>query len=1187
MTNVTIDTSGKSTTNNFSYTLTGNCIIVAARESSAGHVTAVTYGGVALTSLGHIESNNQSAGGVALFGKVGGLPTGANTVSITGFATWALVSSYNDAASLGTAVTAAGSGTTVANNGSATVTSTITGGVVVGAVSFGSSGTWTATSPATSRQFENVNASSASGNGFLEDTSSVGGGSNTTIAWSNLDSDWWGMVAVEVQPSTALDASVTPTAITVSTAIPAPTVEVPDANISATVISATTAIPAPTVIVNPPTINALGGTGAGYFVDTASNPKMWLGDEIWALLTNAGRWNSDDYQSTFDTYFSARAGQGFTVCYTDLFNSTFIGGATNGTMWNGEKPFTSDDPSSGLNESYWTVIDYAISSAQANGITLALSLGGHWDWDTSGNAMFGFTSTQYQDAGNAIGTRYKDKSNIVWVIMDDYFSSFDSSLDSLLTGLRASGDTHPISIENYAETTSRFDLSDDSALSWGTSNTQYNFCYSYSCTYLPIEYAYAETSPITVLYGDGYFYQGGSTYSSTLDRASRQDAWWAVTSGARGWNIGDESLWQWVSTAPGKISTQWFAENNAGNIRTFMESLPGWYNLTPATGSALITAGRGTRATQLSSGGGGGQYEPATTNDYVSASITGDGSLAVMYAPVAATITIDETAVGGSGNYTAKKVDPITGTATSITAGSSYDTSSFGNNSQGDPDWVILLETSSTDASITAVAVSAATSIPAPTILAVTEVSPTAVDATTSIPSPAIVASSVISPSAVTASASIPAPGIVSSSVIAATAVNSTVSIPTPGVHVDVAISATAIDASTSLPAPTVSVDVAISPSAVATSTSVPTPTVQTSGSASVNATAVSASASIPTPSIVIGTTVTPSNIAATVSFPASSFSSSVDVPAQVVSGSSSVPMPNIVNSTNVLASAVPATVSIPTPSVSAGGSANVAASAVTASVTIPAPTVDFGMTVSPSAVSAMASVPSVGVVIGTTVAASAVAASVSIPAPTVDTGSSASVSPSAVSATVTIPVPTVSAAQSAAVTPSVVSVSITVPTPAASGSSTVAPSVVALSTSLPAPTVTVSVAIQATAVSASTAIPAPSVASQAEASVTPSVVGASVSLPAPTVSVSVAITPTVISASSSIPTPAVSTGSTVTPTVISASANIPLTTVVGSFGQSSISGSSTSTAEITGAETGIATIGGSSTSNSSETGRS
>ena len=263
-----------------------------------------------------------------------------------------------------------------------------------------------------------------------------------------------------------------------------------------------------------------------------------------------------------------------------------------------------------------------------------------------------------------------------------------------MTGVQGAGDTHAVSIENMPESDSRntFDAS-PTVLTWGTANALYNFCYSYNVTYVGIEKAFLEASPIPVIQGDGYFYQGNNAYQSTFDRAIRQDAWHAISSGARGIIHGSESIWQYQSTALAASSTDWYYVNNAGNIRTLMESLPNWQNLIPDTSSLLVTAGRGTHATTFASGGSGGQYEPATTDSYVSASRTAAGDLAVIYMSHGSTITIDQTKMaGGAGNYTATWVDPVTCATSAATPGSTYNSTAKGNNSQGDADWVLVLQ---------------------------------------------------------------------------------------------------------------------------------------------------------------------------------------------------------------------------------------------------------------------------------------------------------------------------------------------------------------------------------------------------------------------------------------------------------------------------------------------------------------
>jgi hypothetical protein len=241
----------------------------------------------------------------------------------------------------------------------------------------------------------------------------------------------------------------------------------------------------------------------------------------------------------------------------------------------------------------------------------------------------------------------------------------------------------------------------DYHLPWGQSNAQFNFVYSYNAAYFAVEKAYLESSPVPVIWGDGYFYQGGNsgsyqggTGAFAYDHAVRQDAWHAVSSGARGWVNGSEGIWQYQSTALADSALEWWYVHNAGAIRAFVESLPGWHTLVPDTSSALVTGGRGTHASSLSSGGGGGQYEVAFTDSYVTASRGPDGgsgaSLALIYMSHGSTITIDQTKMASG--YTATWVDPVTLATSAATPGSTYNSTAKGSNSAGEADWALVLQ---------------------------------------------------------------------------------------------------------------------------------------------------------------------------------------------------------------------------------------------------------------------------------------------------------------------------------------------------------------------------------------------------------------------------------------------------------------------------------------------------------------
>lgn len=449
----------------------------------------------------------------------------------------------------------------------------------------------------------------------------------------------------------------------------------------------------------PRVIAGLGGTGAGYFADQFGQPRMVLGDAAWGLPCNAGRWSSGAWQADFDAYFATRGSQGFTVLYTEPMGTVHVGGINDDARtFDGLVPFQGGslgNPSSGLTAAYWARIDYMLASAAAQGITVFMNAIGYNSDFQSNGPLAGKSATEFGAFGTALGGRYKNTPNLIWMVADDYFGGSDTEISAFLTGLRGAGDSHPIAIENYAESTSRADLPGGTPPAWGLANAQFNFCYSYNVTYFGIEKAYLETLPVTVIQGDGYFYQGDSVYQGgtgafAFDRGVRQDAWHALSSGARGYIVGDEATWQWNSTAQASAAVAWFHQNNTANIRTLMESLPGWHLLVPDTSSALVTSGRGTHATGFSSGGGGGQYEVATTDSYVTASLVPDGSLAVIYMSHAGTIGIDQTKMASG--YTAWWVDPVTGAKTSTTAGSSYNSTAKGNNSRGEADWVLVLQ---------------------------------------------------------------------------------------------------------------------------------------------------------------------------------------------------------------------------------------------------------------------------------------------------------------------------------------------------------------------------------------------------------------------------------------------------------------------------------------------------------------
>jgi len=438
-----------------------------------------------------------------------------------------------------------------------------------------------------------------------------------------------------------------------------------------------------------------GSTSAGYFQDQAGSPVFMFGDTPWSIVYQAGADSGTyTYQQDMDYYTATRAAQGYNTLECNLLpNSSYA--STEGQTWDGVKPFAGGVlPSGGLTSGYWARLDYLVASAAAQGITMFLNL--MMTDDLAGPAST-WSDTNFTTYGNLIATRYLSYPNIVWTIGDDYFGYNDPEFSAILTGIRNAGDTRPIGIENDTETTSRQYIGTPShEQAWGYANANYQWCYSYNVSYLAVEYAYAEASPIPVVRGDGYYYGSGAAD----DKLLRNHLWWVIASGGRGFCGGYTdggngffaSGWRTGLTAGGEESSGSgsYQVHVSPAVAAYMKGLAGWWKLIPDTGNVFITAGRGTRATAYTEGAGSTPSYTGTADTYVAGSIAPDGSLAVIYFSegVSTTITVNQSKM--TTGYSAHWVDPANCAVTTGTAGGTY-TKPAGANSAGDHDWVLVL----------------------------------------------------------------------------------------------------------------------------------------------------------------------------------------------------------------------------------------------------------------------------------------------------------------------------------------------------------------------------------------------------------------------------------------------------------------------------------------------------------------
>ena len=453
-------------------------------------------------------------------------------------------------------------------------------------------------------------------------------------------------------------------------------------------------------------LSASTSTQAGHFTDQYSNPRLWVASETWNLFVNAGRWSGSGGGATphadFVAFFSQRSAQGLTVTIlepTASTNNDANAPSAVGNTWDSLTPFVggSTDPTVGLSTGgYWTRFDDLIATAASYGVTIGFTFNAYNF--SGGGVMTGWTTAQCQTYGNLIGTRYKNTPNIFYLFgNDDLPGTDDSKFDAFIAGLAAAGDTHIRIAWWSAEDTSRYTLTGTgptvTAATWGINNSQVNFCYTYQTGYWVPEFAWGEVANqgqsvlLPVVWGDGTFYNGtsGSAYFSPDDRQLRQADWWTLTSGARGILSESGGIFTWVAASTAAISGDWFLANNQANIVTTFTSWAGWWNLRPDLSSAFVTSGRGTKSAFTTT-----QLGETYTNTWVSASITPDGTLACCYLPNHTTITVNTLMLAAG--WTATWVDPISGATSNAGTSGTYNSTAKGNNSQGDPDWVLVFQ---------------------------------------------------------------------------------------------------------------------------------------------------------------------------------------------------------------------------------------------------------------------------------------------------------------------------------------------------------------------------------------------------------------------------------------------------------------------------------------------------------------
>jgi hypothetical protein len=442
-----------------------------------------------------------------------------------------------------------------------------------------------------------------------------------------------------------------------------------------------TPVPTPTPTPTPTPAYPIKISADGrHFVDQNNAPFMLVGDSGFDFAVNLSPTDAA-------IYLSARAAQGFNSIGLFMLVAPAVGGNSADSTYDGIIPFTTPGDLSTPNPAYWARIDSMIQLAAIYGLQVVV-----WPIESAnwGSVMIANGTAKCQAFGEFIGNRYKSFPNIIWAHGQDYqnYPALDNVMLAFADALKSADPNHLHTIElKYLNSASTDDANWDSLL--GT-----NFVYTYFPAYEETKNAYSAFPALPVLLGETSF-EGENNPNTDVGTpyTCRKQAWDSILSGGTGELCGNHYTWGFVSGWENNLFTPGAIQ--AGYLSSFFSAL-NYESLLPDFKHSFVTSGYGTEYTNLSAPSA---INTVVNDDYVTAALTTDGALGVIYTPMIQTFVVNMAAL--SGTVTAQWYDPTKNTYSPV-AGSPFVNSGSrnftppGNNSAGNGDWVLKLTVSAT-----------------------------------------------------------------------------------------------------------------------------------------------------------------------------------------------------------------------------------------------------------------------------------------------------------------------------------------------------------------------------------------------------------------------------------------------------------------------------------------------------------
>ena len=433
----------------------------------------------------------------------------------------------------------------------------------------------------------------------------------------------------------------------------------------------------------PPTYPLKPSANNRYLVDQNDTPFLMVGDSPQALIGNLSKAQAAQFMSNRRQY-------GVNTLWINLLCASYTACNQDGTTYDGIAPFTglidplspagpSNYDLSKRNDAYFQRVEDMLTIAANHGMVVLLDPieTGSWLATLQANGM-----GKARAYGRYLGNRFKDIPNIVWMHGND-FQSWRNASDNALVVAVAKGiqETDP----NHIQTAEL-----DYLVSATLDDPQFrplvalDAVYTYRPTYAKIlsEYRRASFKPMFMVEANYEFEQNGGTDGGIIIKNLRKQEYWTMLSGATGQLYGSAYTWRLDGDWPNNLDTPGIIQFNYMR-RLFAPRQ--WYNLVPDRTHQVFTAGRGTFS----------DSDSITTDTYATAAATPDGTLAIAYLPTIRTVTVNLSKF--SGPVRARWYDPTSGifkriSGSPFVANGPQTFTPSGNNSDGDDDWVLVLD---------------------------------------------------------------------------------------------------------------------------------------------------------------------------------------------------------------------------------------------------------------------------------------------------------------------------------------------------------------------------------------------------------------------------------------------------------------------------------------------------------------